>query len=769
MSPGALKLLKVENLRGCVSPFPMAFEKGKKLTVVYGENGTGKSTICDSLEFLAKGMVGSIEGRGLGAGFRAFWPTLGRTLGEISVTLESSSGTCQATMRGNDVIVNPPDQRPRVEVLRRAQILSLLEETPSKRYEAIRRFVDVSGVEGSEAALRQAIKNLDAGRNAAAMRINENHQAVLNLWKASGAPGTDGLTWARSEAVRDPGAADAECRALEQLRASYARFAELAEKHQEAIAGEAAARAEHAAARAQVEARAEQAADGAGEILQLLEAADTYISRFPEPGVCPVCESGERATGLGERVAARIRVFTELQNAQAEERKRRATLGAAEQRSGTRRSEALQSTGAFERARSAAALPDGTVVPAPIPDDPELWSEWIRSAAVLPEGWRTAETERAAAHKLRDALKRSLGTFDENMEGQKELDRILPKMRRALEISEERRRAFTDDLLAEIANSVGELYEQVHPGEGLNAIRLKLDPRKRSSLEIGVKFGTKADAPPGAYFSDSHLDTLGLCVFIALAARDSAKETILVLDDVLGSVDEPHVDRLIEMLYGVAAEFRHCVITTHYGPWKHKLRWGWLKNGQVQFVELTRWDAARGVALVRSIPDLERLEMLLAEPVPDPQLVTAKAGVILEAALDFLTLHYQCSVPRKLGGDYTLGDLLPAVNRDLRKVLRVEVVEHRDDGTPSYRSYDLGKTLDELTRIAQARNVIGCHFNQIAFDLLDSDAIVFGQLVLEMMRNLTDTVNGWPKNGKSGSYHATAGETRRLHPFKRPG
>ncbi len=89
-------------------------------------------------------------------------------------------------------------------------------------------------------------------------------------------------------------------------------------------------------------------------------------------------------------------------------------------------------------------------------------------------------------------------------------------------------------------------------------------------MEIGASFCGQTGTPPQAYFSESHLDTLGLCVFLALAALDAPAETILVLDDVLASIDKPHVERLIEMLYAEATKFRHCIITTHYRPWKER-------------------------------------------------------------------------------------------------------------------------------------------------------------------------------------------------------
>jgi hypothetical protein len=349
-------------------------------------------------------------------------------------------------------------------------------------------------------------------------------------------------------------------------------------------------------------------------------------------------------------------------------------------------------------------------------------------------------------------------------------------LERALKIVAEERKQFTDDILAGIAAEVARLYEAVHPGEGLNKIRLELDPKKRASLEIGATF-FGLNSRPQAYFSDSHLDTLGLCVFLALSALDHPENTILILDDVLASVDEPHVNRFVEMLYSEAGKFRHCIITTHYRPWKEKFRWGWMSGanaspigrshqvmpGQCQFVELTKWTLLDGLTLNRSVPDIQRLKQLLEENPPDPQLVCAKAGVILEAALNFLTLHYECSVPRRAAGDYTLDQLLSSIGKKLRQALRVEILVGA-----SYKSFDLGPCLDELTRIFQIRNVVGCHYNELSFSMLESDALGFGRQVLEVMNALTDGDAGWPKNGNSGEFWATAGETRRLYPFRKP-
>ena len=766
MSAAGLKKLTIEHLRGSVAPFALPLEQGKKLTVVYGENASGKSTICDAFEFLGKGRVGSLENRGLGK-TNKYWHSVGKKPTDVAVTLENLDGSsCRAIIVKSDVVANPAAFRPRVEVLRRSQILALVEAKPGDRYAAISRFIDVSGVETSEAALRQLIRDLAGNGEVALARVRENLDAIIQFWEAAGKPGTDPLSWADTESKRDPNAADAEVTALIRLQAAYSRLNDYPARLKSA--SDAVKRAKEAATEAEQQAQqcVLTVATDAGEVMGVLQAARAYLHKHPSPAVCPLCESAERVEGLDQRITQRLASFSTLQMAQNRTKETEAAVQRAEQQWEALRDNAKNDAEGFEKARAGFVWSADIPMPAATPQDTDSLEVWLTASAHLTAKWKNAETARQDKKQFIGTLRRALRTYMENVQAQQELDVLLPKLNRALEIVEEERRAFTDSILARIAGEVGRIYELVHPGEGLNKISLALDPSKRASLEIGASFCGETGAPPQAYFSDSHLDTFGLCVFLALAAMDDPENTILVLDDVVASVDEPHVERLIEMLYAEAIEFRHCLITTHYRPWKEKLRWGWLKNGQCQFVELAKWTNQHGLTLIRSVPDVERLRILLAETPPDPQLVCAKAGVILEAALDFLTQLYECSVPRRPGGPYTLGDLLPSIAKKLRNALQVEVLVRDVAGAPSYQTKSLTPILDELIRIAQARNVFGCHFNALSFELLDSDAIGFGQKVLELIETLADPDAGWPRNSKSGKYWANSGETRRLHPLK---
>lgn len=769
MSTSGLKKLIIENLRGSVKPFFIPFEKGKKLTIIYGENASGKSTICDAFEFLGKGKVGSLENRGLGKTNR-YWPSLGKKHADITVTLETVSATCCAKFGKTDVTVTPSEKRPRVEVLRRGQILSLIEATPGNRYEAIRRFIDVSGVENSEASLNRLILDLTQGRDIAIAKVLENVEAINQFWETSGKQGNDSLIWAEAESKRDENAQNAEIDALGQLQKAYnrltdypSRLKELEDALKEAIkkAGE---------AKKKTEESAQSIAKDAGELLAILEAAKKYLAIHPSPSVCPLCESPDKVSDLNNRITKRLNIFATLKTVQGLKASADAVVQKHEQQITILRENAKQEAIKFEESRKIYSWSKDITLPTtPAPEDIVLLQDWLTATAALPGEWKKAESARLDKKQFLTALKKALKTRNDNYDSQKQLDFLIPKLERTLGIIKEERIAFTDGILSKIANEVGRIYENVHPGEGLNKISLELDPNKRASLDIEACFCGQKGHPPQAYFSDSHLDTLGLCAFLAFTALDGPDSTILILDDVLASVDEPHVERLIEMLYTEAMNFRHCIITTHYRPWKEKLRWGWLKNNQCQFIELAKWSSTEGMTLTRSIPDIERLRRLLAESSPDPQLVCAKAGVILEAALDFLTLLYECAVPRKTTGQYTLGDLLTSIDKKLRQALQVDVLAGENTaGIPQYQTKSLTSIIEELNRIAQVRNVFGCHFNAISFELMEDDAIIFGQQVLELMDILTDPESGWPRNSRSGKYWANSGETRRLHPLQRP-
>lgn len=768
-----LKKLKVHALRGAMQPVEIEFHK--PLTLIYGENGTGKSTLCDALDLLGNQKVGSVEGRGLGT-THVYWASLEKSKGDIFVELETKSNTWRATVNTSKVNINPPTNVPSVHVLRRSQILDLIQANPADRFKVIKPFIDITEIEKSEAELRSLLKNLEDEQNQASIRLTENRTSIESYWKRLAPTQGNVFVWARQEAQKNPNDFDNEVTQLRELSEALNNIKRERQNYQQTQERLTTTQAEAEQKQKEVTEITQQALPGTQEVLAILQAASQHFKLHPTIEKCPLCESSEFADGLAEKVATKISQLYSLEQAVNSKKNADTKLHSVQSNKELESNKLTQAITVLNEKMEAclgfssfqAIETQQTVSLLQHQLDQSIDSiastiinEAIDKLIVI----INQRHEKIAEYKGEiSGLKSALQQYDSNIESQQASSKLLPALRQALQIHETERKQFVDDILSKIAGEVGRLYELLHPGEGLNKIALMLDPNKRASLEIEADFYSKKNAPPAAYFSDSHLDTLGLCVSIAIAALDNLENTILVLDDVLGSIDEPHVERLVEMLYSETERFMHCIITTHYRPWREKFRLGQLRNGQCQLIELGKWSHSRGVAIgAKGAPPVDELRSLIQTNPQSLQLICASAGVLLEQLCDFLTEKYECAVPRKKHG-HTLGDLLPAIKGSLRTSLRVEVKQ--DDG--NYINHSLDEKINTLQNIASTRNIFGCHYNELAQHLPEQDAQRFAQLVLEVAETIICPDEGLPSSEKSGSYWATKGETRRLHPLRKP-
>jgi ABC-type molybdenum transport system ATPase subunit/photorepair protein PhrA len=770
-SSAALKSLTLTAFRGSTATFKLEFEKGRKLTLIYGENGSGKTTICDAFEFLASERIGSLEDRGMGKGLERFWPAAGRAASALTVDLETTATQCSGRIVNKEIVVSPSSSRPHIELLRQRQILELIQAQPAKRYETIKRFINIEEIEQSEDSLRQLRKALTNDRELAQAAEHENLATLQSFYEAAGKPARlNAVDWAMQKLAEPATNLDAAISALAELRAA---FAALKSGHDKLAARRGAVAAAETIAEAADQDRLSalsEAGDGAADLLAVLSAGGAYIKAHPDASACPLCESAENISGLCAAVESKLLQLRTLEDMTSKWKQAHEALNSANAALKQEEIECRSAATILINARTAHPWKTDVVLPAtPAPAELAALPEWLIANEATASDWADVEARWRDESRSLEQLRSATERYTINATRVAELTGLIPKVDDALSQFVEERQKFTDSIISDIAKEVGRLYEKVHPGEGLEKIALELDSARRASLKLGATFAGH-DAPPQAYFSQSHLDTLGLCIFLALALRDRPAGTVLILDDVLGSVDEPHVERVIDMIYEVSAAFQHTIVTTHYRPWREKYQWGWLKPDQAcQFIELTSWTMEDGIRIINAVPEIERLRKLLAESPIDPQAVCSKAGVILEAVLDYLTQKYECAVPRRRGAAYTLGDLLPAISNKLRDALKIEIRDGvTDPAAPPSKTVELKPILDELARIAQTRNAHGAHFKTISFELLDADAIGFAKHVVMLADAVICPVHGWPSNDKSGSYWRNSGDTRRLHPLKKP-
>ena len=90
-----------------------------------------------------------------------------------------------------------------VHILRRNQLLKLIETQPAQRYEALRRFVNVDGVEQSEQHLRDCVRETNAELILLSQQLTDAQHELEKLWKAEGSPDGTSLKWAHVKSDAD--------------------------------------------------------------------------------------------------------------------------------------------------------------------------------------------------------------------------------------------------------------------------------------------------------------------------------------------------------------------------------------------------------------------------------------------------------------------------------------------------------------------------------------------------------------------------------------
>lgn len=416
-----LKALTIKHLRGSVEPFTLKFASGKKLTIIYGENGTGKSTICDALEFLANGKVGSIEDRGLGK-TPPYWVSLGKDSKDISVELVAGDGVCQAKMNKSSVVVSPTDAAPKTEILRRSQILKLIEASPAKRYEEVKRFIDVSGIDASEKNLSQLIKSSKEDEKIAIALTQESLENIENFYSSAGAKGENAVAWAKAETSRNVSTLEGELNALSALISSYGTLAQRLESIQRAtnelnLAEEALSDAEKRLAEVTTD-----SASGASELLALWKVAHPLLQNHPTAEACPLCESSENAVGLADKVAHKISQLSSLNDALDRKKSGERSLSQSKHKLRAVQEtieKAAQQFGGFCLGK---ALPEETPLPGEaVPSSASELATWLEKNSSLPEQWNKLESQRQDKKQFLTTLKKSLKSHEANVQQQQEL------------------------------------------------------------------------------------------------------------------------------------------------------------------------------------------------------------------------------------------------------------------------------------------------------------------------------------------------------------
>lgn len=145
----------------------------------------------------------------------------------------------------------------------------------------------------------------------------------------------------------------------------------------------------------------------------------------------------------------------------------------------------------------------------------------------------------------------------------------------------------TRQLLAEISKGVKDLWSEIHPNEPIGDVGLYSPTGQDKAIDVCLTFFGTVQESPRLTLSEGYRNSLGLCIFLALAKSDPSGDPI-VLDDIVSSLDREHRGMLAELLLN-NFEDRQIILFTHDREWYTELRYR-LPEKQWEFLALRPWD-----------------------------------------------------------------------------------------------------------------------------------------------------------------------------------
>jgi hypothetical protein len=714
-------------------------------------------------------------------------PSLGKNAKDLKVSLSFDGQTWTALLGKKGAEIAGPDSRPRARILRRSMILDVVDAQPKERYEALQGFIAVPGVQKCETALRDAAKAVVADLSEAIRASQQAKESLETLWKAEGGPGKGYWLWAKDQAAKDPTALGAEVKAADRILKQLTACAQ-------ARTSLAAAETDHKAAKELLK-KAEENFDKAqarltgigGSLIDVLKDAETYLKEKTDARDCPVCERPIDAKQLQKRIADRLAEIKEVVELRSnvddaiDHAKQTWVVIFTEQKALVVPAKKLAVLAKESALAEITALSiDWSRFPCLLDPKSELTEpavvEEARALLAIVEACQSPLEERHASSSKTlnqlNAIQGHVKAVEEKTKDAIDLDALSKRLSAMLDIVEQARKDYVTGILAAISGTVEELYLKVHPEEGIGGIRFYLKPNVQGSLEFDGKFQGATEVPPQAYYSESHLDTLGVCIFLALARHFHDGNTVVVLDDVVTSADHAHVGRFMNMLHDEAVRYNQLILTTHYRPWRERYRFARGPAANIQLIELLQWSLPRGIRSTKTKLAVEELREVLAEEPLDRQSVSSKAGILMESLLDHLALLYGCRLPRRAEPEYTLGDLAGCIGGKLRRALKVQRMseEAKADEEPQVEAETaLDRLLTAVFSINWIRNQVGCHWSEPGLEVSDTEVKEFAGLTIRFAEALVcEHCGEVPRVEREGAYHQCGCGRTRLHPCNNP-
>lgn len=142
-----------------------------------------------------------------------------------------------------------------------------------------------------------------------------------------------------------------------------------------------------------------------------------------------------------------------------------------------------------------------------------------------------------------------------------------------------------EDFINSFSTKINEYYQYMNPDEPFQEIKIVTigEEDELNGITIEYKYNGDWVSPPQKYFSESHLNCFGISFFLASVEAFNDINEFIILDDVISSFDSNHRKRFADLLFEKFSKYQ-IILLTHEEEWFRSFvkplakKNGWLVN-----------------------------------------------------------------------------------------------------------------------------------------------------------------------------------------------
>lgn len=160
--------------------------------------------------------------------------------------------------------------------------------------------------------------------------------------------------------------------------------------------------------------------------------------------------------------------------------------------------------------------------------------------------------------------------------------------------------------LSKVSSDMNNFFKFMNPSENIDQIKLKTlsdDEGDFKGISYYLNFrGTELEAPK-KYLSESYLNCLGLCLFLSSVKIFNKKNNFFILDDVISSFDKNHRVRFADLLVEKFRDWQLIVLTHEYEWYSYLSQ---RAKNQTWLIKQTKWNDKMGSIIEVKTIDLKK-------------------------------------------------------------------------------------------------------------------------------------------------------------------